>query len=468
MNTIDNVAARNPHFLWAGGSALLLAAVAALSVPVLDQPWGVRPWFQAMYLCGVILLKGLIALFLALQFLAGSPGKALAWLSSGYVFTAVIAAMIFLTFPGILDQPLVSGAGEEQVAVWLWILWHAGFPAFILLALAAKAPAEGRPRPGVVARSPADLLPVAAGAGLALAGSGWLIAHPDLLPVIVEGDDYSSFSHSLVAGAIVAFNVFALAALIYATRLRESLYLWLAVALFAFALDIALSIGGASRYSAGWYVGHGLSLASAAALMSALLIDHFKLHRDAEVRAAFHEQEALHDPLTGLFNRRYLGDKLAEELGRARRYRYPISVLLLDIDYFKRINDDYGHGVGDACLRALAQALGKRVHRSGDFTVRYGGEEFVVVLPETGVAGAMEVGEEIRQRVEALYGLKAAPCPMTVSVGVATADSASPPPAEQLLAAADDCLYRAKHLGRNRVVGPQTFSVPRHARPAPA
>jgi diguanylate cyclase (GGDEF)-like protein len=202
-----------------------------------------------------------------------------------------------------------------------------------------------------------------------------------------------------------------------------------------------------------------LSLASSAAVMGALLIENFRLHRDAEIRAAFHEQEAMHDPLTGLFNRRYLTEKLPEELGRARRYRYPVSLLMVDADHFKSINDKGGHGVGDECLRALAHALARRVHRFGDYSARYGGEEFVVVLPECDLAGAVEVAEEIRGRIENLHGQGAAPTRLTVSIGVATASPGAGTPAEELLAAADRCLYRAKRMGRNRVAWPEGQSA---------
>jgi diguanylate cyclase (GGDEF)-like protein len=249
-------------------------------------------------------------------------------------------------------------------------------------------------------------------------------------------------------------NVFVLAAVIYATRLREPIGAWLAVVMFAFTLDVALSIAAVAPYNAGWYIAHGLSLASSAGLIVALLIEHFTLRRDAEVRAAFHEQEAMHDSLTGLFNRRYLMAHLTEELGRAKRYRSSVSVLLLDVDHFKCINDQHGHAAGDDCLRALAQALDERVHRQGDFSARYGGEEFVVVLAETGLHGAVDIAQDIRRRIETLNARGVTPWPMTASIGIATASSSTPSSAEELLAEADACLYRAKQQGRNRVVGP--------------
>ncbi|MDD5247580.1 MAG: sensor domain-containing diguanylate cyclase [Rhodocyclaceae bacterium] len=465
----STAAARHRHLAWAGGSGVVLASVAALTVPVMSEPWTVRPWFEAMYLAGVVLLDGEIALFLALHVVAGvsASTRALAWLGGAYAFAAVASMAVFFTFPGLVERPLTPTPSEELAARWLWVLWHAGFPCFVLLALEARAKAEGRPRTNAAAERFADLFPLALGLALAAAAATAILHYADALPMVMGDGDGYQLAGSFMAGAVVALNVLTLLAVVYMTRLRELLYLWLALAMLAFTLDVLLSLAGSARYTAGWYVGHGLSLASAAAVMTALLIENFRLHRDAEIRAAFHEQEAMHDPLTGLFNRRYLMDKLSEELGRGRRYRYPVSVLMVDAVHFKRINDQNGHGVGDECLRALARTLGGRVHRFGDYAVRYGGEEFVVVLPECGLEGAADVAEEIRQRVEALHGRGAAPRPLTVSIGVATARSSAAQSVEALLAAADECLYRAKQQGRNRVVSPQESDAPRGLQPHP-
>jgi diguanylate cyclase (GGDEF)-like protein len=446
---LETAAANNRQLMWVSGSSLVLVGMAALALPVIGQPWGNRPWFEAVFLAGVFLLDAQIALFLALQALAGTASaRALSWLAGAYAFSAVAAAAMFFVLPDILvgkPQP-----GIPPIARWLWIAWHGGFPCFVLLALHAKAKAGGR-RPGErEANVLLGLFPVALGVLLALAAASTIVANSRLLPAIEEGGELH-LAGSYIGAGVVVLNVFALMAILYMTRLRELLYLWLALAVLAFTLDVLLSLAGTERYTAGWYVGHALSLASAAAVMAALLVENFRLHRDAELRAAFHEQEAMHDALTGLFNRRYLMEKLPEELGRAKRYRYPVSVLMIDADYFKRINDREGHGVGDECLRALAHALGHRVHRFGDYSARYGGEEFVVVLPECGLEGAIEVAEDIRKRVEELHGRGHAPVPLTVSIGAATAAQGAAPSAEALLATADGCLYRAKRQGRNRV-----------------
>ena len=162
---------------------------------------------------------------------------------------------------------------------------------------------------------------------------------------------------------------------------------------------------------------------------------------------------SVRDPMTGLFNRGYFDTLLEFEIERARRYGRRFSLVIVDADHFKRINDTHGHPTGDAVLRALARALRQGVRHS-DVVVRYGGEEFVLLLHETGEGPAHEKAEALRQAVGKLIlkppGLGHA-IALTVSAGVADypADGHS---ARALLSAADQRLLRAKQAGRNRVV----------------
>jgi two-component system cell cycle response regulator len=159
------------------------------------------------------------------------------------------------------------------------------------------------------------------------------------------------------------------------------------------------------------------------------------------------------DPLTQTLNRRALMDRLATELERARRYGLRLTVLMIDIDHFKAVNDSYGHLVGDEALREVARIL-QREARTVDVVARYGGEEFVVMLPETTDEGAMALAERIRQRIEEqpmVGGEAYSWLRVTVSIGVATVSEQHRASTEDLIAQADEALYRAKSEGRNRV-----------------
>ena len=156
------------------------------------------------------------------------------------------------------------------------------------------------------------------------------------------------------------------------------------------------------------------------------------------------------DPLTGVFNRRTFIELAERELARSRRDSTSLSLMILDLDHFKQVNDTYGHLVGDEVLVAFTGLIKERARRA-DLVVRYGGEEFCVLLPATSLPAAVALAERIRAATVAT-ALARHPMKITVSVGV-TAYSGGPRVAlETLLARADEALYRAKHEGRNRVV----------------
>lgn len=163
-------------------------------------------------------------------------------------------------------------------------------------------------------------------------------------------------------------------------------------------------------------------------------------------------KDVMTDGLTGIANRRYLDQFLVQQCEIARRYRAPLSLLIIDLDHFKRINDTFGHQAGDAVLRAVAGRVAETV-RTADLVARYGGEEFAVVLPATSAAGALDSAERIRLAIAAAptgvsNGENIA---VTVSVGVAAFHPGDEAGVEGLLRAADQALYAAKALGRNTV-----------------
>lgn len=159
------------------------------------------------------------------------------------------------------------------------------------------------------------------------------------------------------------------------------------------------------------------------------------------------------DSLTQVFNRRYFDQRYGKEIGRAQRYQRSLSLLMIDIDHFKRYNDVLGHVAGDEAIRAVASLLEKSL-RKADVVCRYGGEEFVVILPEIGTEPATKVAEKLRKAVMAVHFAGEDKLPekqLTISIGVAAfpehGDSA-----EVILKSADKALYRAKEAGRNRVL----------------
>jgi diguanylate cyclase (GGDEF)-like protein len=169
------------------------------------------------------------------------------------------------------------------------------------------------------------------------------------------------------------------------------------------------------------------------------------------------EQLASHDELTGCYNRATARSMLDHLLDRCRRERTPMALVLLDLDHFKRVNDEHGHLVGDLVLRRFSEAVRMRL-RASDVFGRMGGEEFCIGLPLTDRAGAIELAEDLRQAIAALSmpGRNGLPLQITVSAGVVAIGTTQledlGTTVEMLYGAADDLLYRAKHLGRNRVM----------------
>jgi len=178
--------------------------------------------------------------------------------------------------------------------------------------------------------------------------------------------------------------------------------------------------------------------------------------RTVELQAANQALETLsrHDPLTGLANRRYFDEFKEIEFRRALRHGSPLTVLMCDVDFFKRYNDTYGHVRGDECLRQVAEAVRSVFARSGELTARIGGEEFVVVLPNVDLPEARAAAERLRTHLaeRQLPHRSSSISPyVTLSIGIAELDSTVMDRFDLLLQRADQALYRAKHLGRDQV-----------------
>ena len=182
----------------------------------------------------------------------------------------------------------------------------------------------------------------------------------------------------------------------------------------------------------------------------------FKYLVGSDVEAAYHEEiytMTIKDGLTEIYNKRYFDEALEREMSRAERYDRELSIVMFDIDFFKKVNDSHGHLAGDYVLRELASVVSKRARREEIFA-RYGGEEFLILLPETDKSGAMELAEQLRVLIAShSFIFEGERIPVTVSIGVATMSSGDKMLPAEFIKRADEYLYRAKSTGRNCVLG---------------
>jgi diguanylate cyclase (GGDEF)-like protein len=180
----------------------------------------------------------------------------------------------------------------------------------------------------------------------------------------------------------------------------------------------------------------------------------FKFLIGGNIESAYHEEiyrMTIIDGLTQAYNKRYFNENLEKEIPRCTRHQRPLSLVMFDIDHFKKINDDHGHLTGDYVLRELARRVRTRVRKEEVFA-RYGGEEFALTLPETSREQAVKVAEDLRRLVSAeSFDFEGDRIPATISLGVGTIVNEIAP--EAFIKIADDNLYKAKRTGRNKVIG---------------
>ena len=187
------------------------------------------------------------------------------------------------------------------------------------------------------------------------------------------------------------------------------------------------------------------------------------MEKDKVIKKLMKEIDSLHaqstiDPLTGLFNVRYFNKIIEEEVERAKRYKYSISIIFMDLDHFKDINDIYGHDCGNVVLHEIGRILSNtsdniNTLRKSDIAIRYGGEEFIVICPNTKKEQAYILAERIRKTVEKKrFSYESTIINVTVSVGIAEHKGTSKKPIADTIKNADSAMYEAKHLGRNKVI----------------
>jgi diguanylate cyclase (GGDEF)-like protein len=287
-----------------------------------------------------------------------------------------------------------------------------------------------------------------------------------------------------VAGVFIMINVMMLSIMLTSPRLAQTMtyvvmllitIVTLALRLSVVAAAISCNVGGLLGITAALMLGYkpdwwllffyffgslGVSLFVAWILerqerisfLKSLLLNYESGERERLNREL--ARLARQDALTGLANRRSFDERLVQEWERSQRGRHELALIFIDVDHFKLYNDTYGHSAGDDCLAAVAGAIHSGMFRPADLASRYGGEEFVVLLPETTAQGAREVAERIQEAVDALNMPHAASPTaghVTISIGLTSCVPQSGL-AQALVDAADSALYQAKHAGRHRIV----------------
>ncbi|SDH15190.1 diguanylate cyclase (GGDEF) domain-containing protein [Paraburkholderia phenazinium] len=448
-SSIMSLAVSRHHRIAACGVAGLILCVVLAVLPVASLAAPKVAAFLPLFAMAVFTTEGLTAYLLWTQFLI-TRGPFLGALAGAYGYTAVTVAIQLLVFPGVFSPTGLLGAGPQS-AVWIWAFWHGGSPVLILAALYVRQRFPN-PLPRAKLRLAGFVL-VGGPVCLSLLLCTLAIHGAVALPQLVDSQSYQRLRHSPSGIGIVVLSAGALLYLVNTTRLRTLLELWLGVALFAGFGDVIVTLVANERYSVGWYVARLESVLASSTVLGVLIWEISHLYRELHAANARLAEYASRDGLTGIFNRRYFEERYPVALAQANMAQRALSILMVDIDHFKRFNDTFGHLHGDECLASVAGALQADLPRNDDFVARFGGEEFVIVLPDC----EREMAARIADRLHAAVARLGVAAPFTevgsvsVSIGVATSPPNEPIPAAELLAHADAALYRAKEAGRNRV-----------------
>jgi diguanylate cyclase (GGDEF)-like protein len=441
-----------------GCIAIFIVALPFARVPM-TPVWAFIPSYET-----VIAANNLITAVLLFGQFRHSGSRDLYILGCGFTLAGFLAIAHELTFPGVFAATGLFG-GDTETTPWLYMFWHASLPLFVIAYAMIKdgegmnPPRPWRPRYGIAI---GVLLAFSAAAALTtLAASA-----ESLLPSIVPSG-HNAVGMVAVVSCVLGLGVFALA-ILWLRRPYFVLDLWMMVVMSAWVFDVTFSAAlNAGRFDLGFYIGCVYGLFASTVMIMALPLENGRLSARLAEAAADLRRQATTDALTGLPNRRAFERALDVEWRRAARRHIPLSLALVDVDFFKGYNDFYGHPAGDQCLKGVAVALAVNTRRAGEMAARYGGEEFAILLPHADAAEAHRIAERVCRAVSALnipHERSAAAASVTVSVGVVTmANDAyegvsaaafaghSAQMARGLVEAADKALYAAKALGRNRV-----------------
>ncbi len=423
--------------------APLLASVAVVAVTLALLPFGGRYLgpglsFLPMTLSAAACFDILTAWLLAGNFLDTGDRRYLV-MACAYLWSLLLMGAYAFAFPGVISShpPL---AITVSMAPYMFMCWHAGFP--VLLG-AAWGPWLGPNSIETLHPRRRRLLAGAAVATIAvgLATIATVAANAHRLPVLIRGFDTMQMARMTgpVGLPLILISLFFCVRGIRGATGPER---WAVVAIVGCLCDLVISYNSHLRYSFGWYAGRTLGMLSAGVVLAAMLASFRRLKATAEFNAAY-------DHLTGLPNRRSAQDSLNAMFARGRRMHTALALVAFDLDFFKRINDEYGHAAGDAVLRAVGLAVRTAI-RPSDMVARIGGEEFLVLLPDASDDDARVVAERLRTALRTLDFI-GPDVVVTASFGVAHMQD-SDLDAEQLLQRADRALYGAKATGRDGVV----------------
>lgn len=441
-------------------SVVISLLVFAAALPYARTQLVQIPAFIPIYVSVLVVCDLITAVLLFGQFsVVRTP--ALLLLASGYLFTAFATVEYLSIFPGLLSATGLFGSGPQTSSA-MYMFWHTGFPLAVIgyALLKGKAFKPCWPQRLMRDRPPIAIAVAALGVLALVAGFGIFATQGHAyIPTFLNGDRTTDIGRMFLFG-VWALSLLALVA-VWKTKPHTVLDVWLLVVMCVWLFDIALAaLFNTGRYDLGWYVGRIYGLLAASFLLIGLLVEDIKQYQrlfqlSVKLGAANKvlANLARHDGLTGLANRRYFDEYLAEQIAIANRFHRPLALILCDVDHFKGFNDHYGHQAGDACLKHIARVLKSCSQRPADLVARYGGEEFAFILPDTGLQAAAQMAKEILSEVSRL-GIAHAQSSTgsCVSVSCGVSELVPPMKAPQLIAAADELLYQAKGLGRNQVV----------------
>jgi diguanylate cyclase (GGDEF)-like protein len=419
-------------------SLLILAGVAM--TPFANASMPPIPGYMTAFGAAMLSINFMLAMLLYSRGETEGNGSVV-MLGTAYFFVATIFVPLMASFPDGLIRGTIIGTPVSSV--WLWSFWHAGFGLSILRF------AHGAGSNHTLSLSPMREMSFALGIVIFMALVGTL-GLPYLPSLFADGHSFFSGPAKLIPWSILAIDALA-AVKLYRLPNKTPEHLWLTVGMLAACFDVWLTFHGTDRFSLGWYVSKVGSLATSMAVLVSLFADLTLLYKRSFQTNLLLVTLANQDGMTGLANRRRFDETLDTEWRRARRSLQPLSLMLLDVDLFKKFNDRFGHLAGDDCLRKVATVLRESAQRPGDLAARYGGEEFALVLPNTSAENAMALAALIRRRLAALAIAHPdiASGKVSASIGIATMVPELSSHPESVILAADKALYMAKSEGRD-------------------